>query len=121
MSLSLGSAPQAFADEWVAAWNSHDLERILSHYAEDVVFESPFVIKVTGDPSGRVTGKPALRAYWSQALGRTPDLTFTIKSVFTGIGGAAIRYHSSRTGAEVVEVFAFREDGLVQRSAAYYE
>ena len=24
-----------FAREWVAAWNAHDLGRILSHYADD--------------------------------------------------------------------------------------
>ncbi len=32
----------AFAREWLAAWNSHDLERILSHYATGIVFLSPF-------------------------------------------------------------------------------
>jgi ketosteroid isomerase-like protein len=31
---------QAFADEWIAAWNSHDLDRVLSHYAPEVVFLS---------------------------------------------------------------------------------
>ncbi len=30
----------AFAIEWEAAWNAHDLNRILAHYAEDVVFRS---------------------------------------------------------------------------------
>lgn len=25
-----------FAHEWIAAWNAHDLERILAHYADDV-------------------------------------------------------------------------------------
>ena len=32
-----------FAQEWVAAWNSRDLERILSHYADDVEVTSPLV------------------------------------------------------------------------------
>ena len=32
---------RTLATEWVAAWNSHDLERILAHYAHDVVFSSP--------------------------------------------------------------------------------
>ena len=39
---------QAFAREWVKAWNDHDLEAILSHYAEDVVFHSPRIRMVTG-------------------------------------------------------------------------
>ena len=30
-----------FAREWIEAWNSHDLDAILSHYATDVVLTSP--------------------------------------------------------------------------------
>ena len=33
--------PAVFANHWIKAWNSHDLEAILSHYAEDIVFLSP--------------------------------------------------------------------------------
>lgn len=36
---------QEFAAEWIAAWNSHDLERILSHYAEDFEMASPLIIE----------------------------------------------------------------------------
>ena len=41
-----------FAREWVAAWNSHDLERILSHYADDAELTSPLVQKILGDDLG---------------------------------------------------------------------
>ncbi|MFN3514197.1 MAG: nuclear transport factor 2 family protein [Phenylobacterium sp.] len=108
-------------DEWIAAWNSHDLERILSHYAEDVVFHSPASTRITGDVSGRVVGKPALRAYWGEALRRAPDLTFTKLKEFRGAGGLAIHYLSSRTGGEVVEVLRFGADGLAVEASAYYE
>jgi ketosteroid isomerase-like protein len=110
-----------FAAEWIAAWNAHDLERILSHYAADVVFESPASTRITGDPSGRVVGKAALRDYWRQALERVPDLTFTLRAVYGAAGGLAIRYHSSRTGQEVVEVLRFNEAGLATWAGAYYE
>src|SRR5437660_91789 len=62
-----------FAADWVAAWNRHDLDAILSHYADDVVFTSPFAVRLTGD--GTVRGKPALRAYFAAALTRLPDHT----------------------------------------------
>ena len=68
------SSPQAFAEEWIAAWNAHDLDRILSHYAADIVFRSPMIAAVTGDQSCIVRGIDALRAYWAQALARNPDL-----------------------------------------------
>jgi ketosteroid isomerase-like protein len=39
---------QTFAREWVKAWNDHDLEAILAHYADDVVFHSPRFEKASG-------------------------------------------------------------------------
>jgi ketosteroid isomerase-like protein len=27
-------------ESWVAAWNAHDLERVLSHFSDDIVFSS---------------------------------------------------------------------------------
>ena len=32
-----------FAGEWIAAWNAHDLGRILSHYTEDFEMSSPVI------------------------------------------------------------------------------
>ena len=32
---------QAFAEEWIAAWSSHDLERILAQYTDDFEMSSP--------------------------------------------------------------------------------
>lgn len=112
---------EAFADAWIAAWNQHDLAAILSHYADDIVFVSPAAARITGDASGRVVGKTALAAYWGEALRRVPDLAFTLRSVFTGVDSIALRYHSSRTAAEVVEVLRFGPEGLAVEAAAYYE
>lgn len=112
--------PQAFAAEWVAAWNTHDLDRVLSHYADDIVFTSANSTRFTGDPTGRVAGKAALADYWGRAL-QTGGLTFTLRGVYAGPDGIAIRFHTTRTGAEVVEVVRFDDAGLVRESAAYYE
>ncbi len=32
---------QAFAEDWIASWNSHDMERILAHYTDDFEMSSP--------------------------------------------------------------------------------
>jgi len=109
----------AFAAEWIEAWNAHALERILNHYADDVVFESPGVQLLMGDPTGRVEGKPALRVYWRRALDRAPDLRFELRDVFAGANGCALLYWSEPRGVEVIETFAFDSDGLVVGSAAY--
>ncbi|MFM1895271.1 MAG: hypothetical protein RLZZ385_345 [Pseudomonadota bacterium] len=108
-----------FAAEWIAAWNSHDLTRILSHYSEDFEFSSPFIASVAGEPSGRLRGKAAVGAYWQKALARRPDLHFSLVSVASGVDSLVIIYqrHDQRQGAEV---FEFDAAGLVCRAAAHY-
>lgn len=69
---------QQFAEEWIANWNSHDLEAILHHFAEDALFISPRAQAVTGQ--ARIEGRQALRQYWSSALAAVPDLRFTLES-----------------------------------------
>lgn len=107
----------AFAAEWVAAWNAHDLERILSHYAEDVVFHSPVAAQVTG--KGRVEGKAALRAYWSTAFQRNRDLHFTLTRVYVGANALTLAYDNHR-GQHVAETVVFNARGEVTVSVASY-
>jgi len=47
----------AFARGWVDAWNTHDLERILSHYSEDFTIESPMAVKLYPQSGGTVVGE----------------------------------------------------------------
>ena len=62
------SEAKNFAQEWIAAWNSHDLEAILSHYGEDVVLTSPVAARILGDPDGTVRGKTSLGEYFRRGL-----------------------------------------------------
>ena len=38
------NAAEAFAAHWIEAWNSHDIDAILSHYVDDVEFLSPLAM-----------------------------------------------------------------------------
>ena len=40
--------PRAFATRWCAQWNAHDLEGLLTHFTDDVVFTSPVPSRVLG-------------------------------------------------------------------------
>ena len=109
---------QRFAQDWVAAWNSHDLDRILAHYAEDFEMSSPVIVAVTGDASGRLKGKPAVRAYWAKALQLIPDLHFELRAVLLGVDSITLYYQGHR--GLVAEVLHFGSDLQVVRAYAHY-
>jgi hypothetical protein len=79
----------SFATEWVAAWNSHDLEAILSHYASQVILTSPVAAKLTGEASGTIQGKDALRRCFAKGLELFPNLEFTFIGVMRGLSSPA--------------------------------
>ena len=110
---------QEFALEWIAAWNSHDLDRILGLYAEDVEVTSPLVETVLGPGCVTVRGKEGLRAYWGAALDRYPELRFTLYRAYAGVRSVVVHYRSVQglVGAECVEL---DESGLVRRVLAHY-
>ena len=86
---------RAVAQEWVEAFNAHDLERILSHYADSVELKSLLATKLLNDPAGTVRGKPALRAYFAKGLAAAPDLRFELLDVFAGVSSVAVYLRSS--------------------------
>lgn len=110
---------EAFAKEWIEAWNSHDLERILSHYTDDFTMSSPYIAQIAGEPSGRLHGKDRVRAYWASALERAPTLHFEHLQTLVGAGSVTIYYRGMRGLA--AEVFFFGDGELVREAAAHYE
>lgn len=110
---------ESFASDWVAAWNSHDLDRILAHYAEDIVFSSPFAADLVGAPDGVIAGLPALRAYFARGLEAYPDLHFELIAVLPGASSIAMHYRSVG-GREAIEIVELDAAGLVRRAAAHY-
>ena len=108
-----------FASEWIAAWNAHDLPRVLSHYTEDFEMTSPKIVQIAGEPSGRLVGKAAVGAYWATALARVPDLHFELLAVMHGIDSVVLHYRGVG-GQLVAEVFYFNSAGLVTRACANY-
>ena len=110
--------PLAFAADWCAAWNAHDLEALLAHFHDDVAFSSPAAARLMPESEGRISGKPALRAYWAEGLRRIPDLSFTIEDVFWGIDALTIHYRN-QNGALVSEVLVFDGDKVRQGFATY--
>ena len=105
------SEPERFANEWIDAWNAGDLERVLAHYADDIVFTSPTALRFVSGSGGRIHGKDALRRYWVTAVAANPDLRFDLLGVHAGIDTIVVHYRN-QLGGSVSEVLTFR-DGLV--------
>jgi ketosteroid isomerase-like protein len=101
----------AFSRQWVAAWNAHDVEAVLQHFHDEVVFTSPVAARLLPDSSGVVVGKAALRDYWTRALRRVPNLRFVVEGVYQGVDTIVIAYRNQDDGL-VSEVLRF-DGGLV--------
>lgn len=113
------AAANAFAREWIAAWNSHDAARIIQHYADDVHYESPFIEALLPGAGGVLRGRDAVRAYIERGLEAYPGLRFTLRNVLTGARSLVIEYDSVR-GLIGAETLTFGEDGRVEGVLCHY-
>ena len=106
-------------DQWTRAWNGHDLEAILGHFAEDAVFTSPVAAQLIPDSEGIVRGKTALREYWGEGLRRIPDLRFEVLGFYLGVDIIVINYRN-QTGRLVNEILSIGADGLITHGHGTY-
>ena len=107
------------ADHWVKAWNSHDMDRIMAHYDDEVVLISPVAAKMLGDPAGQVTGKAALRSYFERALAVYPNLRFDLVDVMWGLQSVVL-YYTNQRGSKTGEFMELDSTGKVCRVVANY-
>lgn len=108
-----------FAEKWLAAWNSHDLDKVMAHYAEEVEYFSVFSTKLTGNGSGVIHGKEKLKEYFGRGLQIYPNLHFTLKNVFTGVKSIALLYRSINN-LLAAEVFELNGEGRITRVQCHY-
>jgi ketosteroid isomerase-like protein len=108
----------AFSEQWVRAWNAHDVELVLEHFHKDVVFTSPVAARLLPDTAGVVHGKPALRDYWTQALQQIPNLRFVVEDVYQGVDTIAIVYRNQED-ARVCEVLRFSGGVVIEGHGTY--
>jgi hypothetical protein len=111
--------PKTFSEKWVEAWNAHDIEAVLEHFHDDVVFTSPVAARVMPDTGGVVAGKDSLRHYWATALKSLPDLHFEVIGCYRGQSTLVINYRN-HLGGLVNEVLTFDDAGLVREGHGTY-
>jgi ketosteroid isomerase-like protein len=107
----------ALGREWVAAWNSRDLERVLTFYSEDAEMTSVRIPEFVGEPSGTLRGKDALRAYWGKGLPLIPNLHFTLIDTYVSPDSVVVLYENER-GGKICEYLRLDAAGKIRQGSA---
>jgi hypothetical protein len=115
--------PARFVQDWLEGWNTRDLDRMMHHYAETAVFQSPSVLVLRPGSDGCVRGRAAIREFYANALARFPQLRFELEDVIERPYGVIVVYYKLGVFADrpglTVEVFE-TTDGLVTRNVVYW-
>ena len=109
-----------FAQEWLDAWNKHDIDLIMKHYDNAIEFCSPVVQKVLGDPKGVVCGIDNLRTYFSRQLKKFSNLEFQLLDVFTSPQSIVLYYKINR-GLLAAEVMLLNDEMKATKVYANYD
>jgi predicted ester cyclase len=107
------------ANHWVAAWNAHDLDLIMTHYEDVVELTSPVAAQLLGTPDGKVVGKASLRAYFQRGLEAYPELQFRLEDVLWGVNSVVLCY-TNQKGKRTAEFMELSGAGKVARVVANY-
>ena len=117
-----GNNNQAIATAWFAAFNEHDLEKLLSLYDDAAQHFSPKLKIRRPETNGMVTGKAALRTWWRDAFDRLPTLGYHPTSFTANEDRVFMEYIRKVNGepdmlvAEVLEI----KNGLIVASRVYH-
>jgi ketosteroid isomerase-like protein len=114
---------QKLVEDWLEGWNGRDLDRVMAHYADDAVFQSPTVLLFAPDAGGIVRGRDAIRRLFAGALDHFPRLRFELHDVIERPESVLVVHRKMNGFVErpglTVETFEIA-DGLVRRNVVYW-
>ena len=110
-------------EKWVKGWSDHNLNAIMSSYAEELEFSSPKIRAILGENKNyTISSKRELSTYFSAGLERFPNLKSKIIDFTVSNNKVILEYSANLDGKSIVNViekFEF-ENELVKKSGAYY-
>ena len=110
------------ANQWIDAFNNHDLENLLELYSADAVHHSPKLLLRQPETGGKIRGREAIRSWWADAFERLPTLRYELVNLIADDKLVLMEYKRSVIGepdmmvAEILEI----EAGLIIRSRVYH-
>ena len=84
----------------------------LALYREDIIFKSPRIRTVSGEKSGVLRGKSAVRDYLCRIFDWRPDLNCSVDHVYAGVDSVALEYRFAH-GLHGIEFMTVDAEGLV--------
>ena len=116
---AIATAP--LAERWLAAWNAHDVDRIMALYADEARHTSKRV-RHLGGADETLLGRDAIADYFRRGLQHYPTLRFEPISVSSGPRTIVIEYRRFGVDAEepTVELLEVNADGLIVHSRVYH-
>ncbi|ESU21662.1 hypothetical protein FCR2A7T_01160 [Flavobacterium cauense R2A-7] len=113
---------QSIAFRWFEAFNTKQLEKLLSLYDDEAEHFSPKLKIRQPETNGLVVGKSAMRAWWQDAFDRLPSLHYKVTSLTANTDRVFMEYIRQVDGEEdmlVAEVLEVRE-GKIIASRVYH-
>jgi len=113
---------QSIAYKWFDAFNSHNLEQLLSLYDDEAQHFSPKLKIRKPETNGLVIGKEAMREWWQDAFDRLPSLKYRVTSLTANHDRIFMEYVRTVNGEEdmlVAEVLEVKDD-LIIASRVYH-
>ncbi len=113
---------QQIAFKWFDAFNSHNLDQLLSLYDDYAEHCSPKLKVRKPETNGKVSGKQALSEWWKDAFDRLPSLHYKVTSLTANERHVFMEYLRQVDGEEdmmVAEVLEIR-DGKIIASRVYH-
>ena len=107
----------ALGREWIAAWNSRDLEGVLALYAEGCEMTSDKIQALGFEASGTLRGKASLRMYWGKAFQLLPNLHFDLIDTYVSPDSVVVFYQNER-GAQICEYLRLDAGGKIRQGSA---
>ena len=106
----------SISHNWFEAFNSHNLDKLLSLYDDEAEHYSPKLKIRHPETNGLVVGKEALRIWWKDAFDRLPTLNYKVKSLTADSDRVFMEYIRSVENEEdilVAEVLEIKEGSFV--------
>ena len=110
------------AVRWFDAFNKHDLEALLSLYAEDAKHYSPKLKIHQPETNGLIQGKEALRNWWRDAFTRLPELHYEVIRIMNEDDQIFMEYNRQVPGEDEMRIgeLLMIQNGKIISSLVYH-